>query len=329
MIATWIRYETLVALTCMVVCGAGASHLLAESESGVIRSWQDHERLIDSYDIVQTRISRFLGKSPELRAATVEASPGLDKVVELNRDRHTRERVVYSRHRQQWKVEKQELRGIDRMMADKALPELQRLALSDDRILLFSNSLPHYVDYGFAEDRGILTVMTLPKNAIRRPPVQLGVRESGFLLRATETSVTEEERDGQRVRVVTAKLPDLTVVYVLSSELDHRVREVEHRASQGARIYQLVLSDYRLVDGIPLPFKSEERQWSLAGQLTRETLVNVESARVNVEPPKTEFIVGIAPHTAVNVFVENRREAFQTGNYEQSVSLDQAPLIGH
>jgi hypothetical protein len=175
----------------------------------------------------------------------------------------------------------------------------------------------------------MLSVLTLPKNAIRRPPFHSGTTGPGFLLRADETTVADTVRAGERVQVVTAKLPKMTVVYTLSPDLDHRIREVEYRTPEGARTFQLLLSDYKLIDGVPVPFKSEQRQWSITGQLTRETLVSVESARVNVELPRSNFILRIPAKTGVTVSVDNRRAVFQTGNYEQSVSLEHAPLLGH
>lgn len=320
---------TLTMLSILFVCETETQRLHAETVSGVINSWQIQSQQIGSFAVVQTRIERFLGDFPPLPEALVVESPGSEKVADLNRSRRNRERVVYSRRYQQWKVEKKDLRNVDGLMAENALPELQRLSLSDDKILICSDVLPHYLEYGFAKDQANLSVLTMPANAIRRPPFHDGTSGPGFLVRAEETTISEEVRNGERMRVITAKLPRLTVVYTLSADLDNRICEVEYWTPEGVRTFQLLLSDYRAVDGVPIPFKLERRQWNLAGELTRETLINVESARINIDLPKREFLVPIAPRTAVTVCVENRRSAFRTGDYEQSVSLELAPLIGH
>jgi len=176
------------------------------------------------------------------------------------------------------------------------------------------------------DDGGVLTIMNVLNNASTERPYDFGlVAES--ITGSAQLTLSNSPCDGnQECTTLRIAGPEGSTVVMTDSSKHYHYRRMERRSPDGKLKAEWIASDYRLISGLWVPFRREDRIWSSEGQMIREKVITLQSAELNRGIPESKFSIEIKK--GEHIVTELERGAYSVGA-PVTVTLTSAPNIAH
>ncbi len=192
---------------------------------------------------------------------------------------HRRERntVTFDAKSATWKVSAQDLRDLDSIMERERLPVARRGQLGLSRVTLVSRGLSaqfspagkrvYFDKTGSASQQGILS-----------SPLRFGVVSDKLFDVYPQHEIQACSMDGQSLVCLTLTGPSGKCVLKCDEELRLRVRSIEYFSPAGRLTHSSLADDFRVISGIPFPFRGEQCKYDDSGAVLKRETITVEAA---------------------------------------------------
>lgn len=313
-------------LVCLVAgfCLAGSLPASALTPEELQTLSQRHESAVKSgvltYTVQNTRSS--VGVIP---ADILERFPGLDKVAEANRVIQTRETLTFDAQRGFWKLQKTDLRDTEALVRTFGVPEMQRAGVSQTQTVIVGPQ-DHMIRFSPEDGRPSLTIMPVPAQGSKQIPLRTGVISAGARSRQPAPALSEAQWHGRPVVKVVISRPPSTSTYIADPAIGYRFRQVTVTDADARVLREIIASDYREVDGVPCPFRWEDRVFGPGSdQPLSEEIITVEAASFEA-PAGDPFSLRVPAGTEICNLVGPLRGFFTLGT-ARTIDLETAPRL--
>ena len=295
-------------LVAVAVLGSSAlpcSRAYGLSADELIQIVKTQESRIRSGTVISTEHYRnfVLSKTPD---EVLRIDSSLPVRSELNREVIARSQLWFDLSTGRYKLESVDQRDVRQLLRDAGLPESWLSSVSSTSSSLGGPGVPViWFHHGGPERTLLVARMPAGTKADTSPPsLHTAIIRSQALATPSSISVTEEQWEGRPMAKVTVTLPWNQIVHHWADPaIGYRCRRVEYRRLDGGLSQEIKADDFRLVSGVPYPFRYEERRWDSKGGLANQELITVESAQFNVPVAKEDLQLQIPANTQVSNFV--------------------------
>lgn len=195
---------------------------------------------------------------------------------------HRRERniVTFDAKSATWKISAQDLRDLDAIMEREHLPVVRRGQLDLSRVTLVSRGLS--AQFSSVSNRVCFDrIGNASQHSILSSPLRFGVVSDKLFDDYPEHEIRSCSMNGRSLICVALKGPSGSCVLKCDEEVGLRVRSIEYFSPAGRLMHSSLADDYRVVNGIPFPFRGEQVKYDDSGSVLKRETIIVESAIFN------------------------------------------------
>jgi hypothetical protein len=230
----------------------------------------------------------------------------LEKTLQLQKHQKKRVDTFVDRDTKNVKMSCTDLRDISDLLKKKSLPAVQKsnVSLTKD-ILIKGNYFMDFVgsDNFDNQQNAVLSLQSVDMDMNKDffDVLFLGILDERYLSDDYSLVLSEEKNGGtERLKIETTrgKKGENKGVVICDPSLAYRVREIKWYTNNKL-IKEIIIDDYRMVDGIPYSFSYAEKSYDTNGNIILETTCKVDHAELNKEFPPDVFKLNIPDGTIV------------------------------
>ena len=271
--------------------------------------------------------SELLARLPDAQRLQLERLPLVDK---LNERVTTLQELVFDKRQGVWKRSTSDTRDLVKISQENKLTATEALNLSLSEVLIRGFDPAYVLDFTppdgrvGLERRGRLSVRRAIGRPSKDPPFDFGVVPEGI---TNQGNLIAEDAlcDGQPCVKLTLSLTGRKTVVLSDPAICYHYRSIRTTLSDGTLIVEHFASDYRVIGGLWVPFRREDREWSPDKRLKWEAITRLESVELNQPVPEEVFSIEVPK--GADIEDEITTKAIYKANEPVTVSLTSAPRL--
>ena len=197
-----------------------------------------------------------------------------------------------------------DLRDIPKLLKDNNLPAKEKRNVCQTKIILTdrNHSLRFRPVESYHEDRESLTLEKNERNGLVIPEIMLlGIIPSYYLTDAHNPTLFKQEDGKLKIEITSGKQKEYKSLILCDPSLDYRVSLIQ-QYKEGNLTKETIITDYRIIGGIPFPFHCIEKSFDKDGNILTEKIYTIENVELNQKFAPDTFKVTIPDGTQFTDF---------------------------